>query len=1037
MSPFYLLTVYLLHVSVAHRDSKFALCMSNQNTSPVHPMMGTYICPCLSPCFDTLPTLHMCCDRKLLPLPRSHLHFSTALLLLLSGDVSVNPGPPRSLRVATINARSMRDKAPALSDLIISKSIDVLSVTETWLTRRETAASLADITPTGFSFHHSPRVGRSGGGVGLFVSSPFKFERIAIPAQSSFETICGRVSDGRICFNILNIYRPPGTSTLFFEQFQDVLSHMASLPHDLVVLGDFNLHVDTSSSQTSQFLDILASFDLQQNVDFPTHIHGHALDLIITSTALDLASVYSSDRISDHFTVIAEFNIPVQTQNERKNIRYRNIKAINIDALMRDLRESKLIVDPFDKASDLANQYDDTLSTILNKHAPLITKKVSPKPPNSWMTPEILAAKIRKRFLERVWRRNRTPLNRSRFTKQTHLCNRMMSKAKSASINEIIRNNSTDQRSMWSAFNQILHRRPLRSLPKCVSISQLASMFGSFFIDKVAAIRASFPAVQPSDDASAPRRPDMTVLNRFCPASEEEIRKIVIAAPDKSCELDPFPTHLVKTCLDLLLTPITSLVNKSLAEGIVPLSFKNAHVSPLLKKPSLSKDDMNNYRPVSNLSFISKVLEKVVAGRIQSHMVSTNTSNPFQSAYRKFHSTETALLRIQNDILVAMDKGKVTALTLLDLSAAFDTIDHSILLNRLEKWFGITGSALDWLSSYLADRSQQIKLDETLSARVGLHFGVPQGSVLGPILFTLYTTPLSTVIQGQSISHHLYADDSQLYISFSAEDSTRSLNSLKGCLDSVLEWMLSNKLKLNPDKTEFLLIGHEQQRKKYLSKFPVSLMGVDTHSSNSARNLGVIFDQGFNFRQHISQLCSSCRYHIKDLRRIRRHLSLDNAKTLACALVTSRMDHCNALYYGLAEKDITKLQRVQDTLARVVTKARPLAHGSTILRSLHWLPIQFRISFKVRLLTFKTLQLQKPSYLHDLLVRATPSRSLRSNKGPLLTVPRVKTVTGSRAFSYCAPTLWNSLPLSLRSLHTVASFRKHLKTYLFDLAFPP
>jgi len=157
----------------------------------------------------------------------------------------------------------------------------------------------------------------------------------------------------------------------------------------------------------------------------------------------------------------------------------------------------------------------------------------------------------------------------------------------------------------------------------------------------------------------------MTVLNQFCPASEEEIRKLIIAAPDKSCELDPFPTHLVKTCPDVLLTPITSLVNKSLAEGTVPLSFKNAHVSPLLKNPSLSKDDMTNYRPVSNLSFISKVLEKFVAGRIQSHIVSTDTSNPFQSAYRKFSSTETALLRIQNDILMAMDKGKVTALTLL------------------------------------------------------------------------------------------------------------------------------------------------------------------------------------------------------------------------------------------------------------------------------------------------------------------------------------------------------------------------------------
>ena len=200
---------------------------------------------------------------------------------------------------------------------------------------------IADLTPAGFSFHHSPRAG-GWGGVGLYVSSLFKFEPISIPAQSSFEALCGRVSNGKVCFNILNIYRPgtgPNKSVpLFFEELQDVLCHMASLPQDLIVLGDFNLWVDVPSNQTSQFSDILASFDLQQNVDFPTHIKGHSLDLIITSTSLDLASVFPSDRISDHWTVIAEFNISVRTQNERKSIKYRNIKAINIDASKRDLR---------------------------------------------------------------------------------------------------------------------------------------------------------------------------------------------------------------------------------------------------------------------------------------------------------------------------------------------------------------------------------------------------------------------------------------------------------------------------------------------------------------------------------------------------------------------------------------------------------------------------------------------------------------------------------------------------------------------------
>ena len=173
------------------------------------------------------------------------------------------------------------------------------------------------------------------------------------------------------------------------------------------------------------------------------------------------------------------------------------------------------------------------------------------------------------------------------------------------------------------------------------------------------------------------------------------LRRLVLSAPCKSSDLDPMPTSLVKDCIDILVTPIVSIVNLSLTEGCFPSHFKSALVSPLLKKPTLNKDEMKNYRPVSNLSFLSKILEKVVASRLNSHISGSHTSNHHQSAYKKFHSTETALLKIHNDILSSMDDGKVTALTLLDLSAAFDTIDHTILLSRLDNWFGVSGKALD------------------------------------------------------------------------------------------------------------------------------------------------------------------------------------------------------------------------------------------------------------------------------------------------------------------------------------------------------
>ena len=192
--------------------------------------------------------------------------------------------------------------------------------------------------------------------------------------------------------------------------------------------------------------------------------------------------------------------------------------------------------------------------------------------------------------------------------------------------------------------------------------------------------------------------------------------------------------------------------------------------------------------------------------------------------------------------------------------------------------------------------------------------------------------------------------------------------------------MSTNKLKLNPDKTEFRLIGDERQRSKYLSMFPIALLGVKTYPAKSARNLGVIFDKNFNFRSHVSAICSSCIYHIRDLRRLRGHLELDSAKLLANGLVSSCLDYCNSVLSEIVETDLTKLQRVLNCLARVVTKSPPFTRRVPLLRSLHWLPVKYRVHFKICLLTYRALHKEQPVYLRSLIATSLPSRSPRSEE---------------------------------------------------------
>ena len=807
MSPLFLLGVFCLSCSVAVRDIDFVLCKplrSNHfnvlfpNHTKIHHSISI---------LHSLPCLHVCYNRKLLPIPRSTPTLKLAIILLLAGDVSLNPGPSvrRNIRVATTNIRSVRDKTASLCDLLISKKINILAVTETWLRPHDTHACIADVSPSGYTFHHRPRLVGRGGGVGFFISQQFKVKLHSNPEYSSFESICAEISYSSFCAHFVCIYRPPGHPANFFEDFQDMLENLAVIHSEFYILGDFNLHLDIPSSITTTFDDILASFDLKQHVTFSTHIHGHWLDLLITrSTCNNIQAPTVSDGLSDHHTVIANINGSIAPLQSKHNVSYRAIHRIDITALMADILISDLITDKKKHLSDLYKQYCQVLNALLNKHAPIKSKWVSERPPAPWMTSEIILSKRRRRYLERVWRKSRLPLDRSRYSKQCHLCNRQMAKAKSDYFTDMVINKSDNPRQLWNCINNILHRRPTPSLPDHVSIKSLCDSFSSHFKNKISIIRSAFPRHNLSN-VSVDFPQVNSQLVSFEPATVDEVRKIIMSSPNKSCALDPFPTILLKACLDTLIGPITNIINASLCSGCFPDDFKYAHVTPLLKKSSLPKQDLNSYRPISNLSFISKILEKVVASHLRSHISTNILTNVSQSAYRQFHSTETALLKVHNDINLNINNGKVTALTLLDLSAAFDTIDHSILIERLLKWYGISGTALSWFSSYLTDRYQTIKIGNCFSAALPTLFGVPQGSVLGPLLFTLYTTPLSSVIQRHNLDHHLYADDTQIYISLATPDTNRSLNQLSDCLQDIFHWMTDSKLKLNANKTELII----------------------------------------------------------------------------------------------------------------------------------------------------------------------------------------------------------------------------------------
>ena len=293
----------------------------------------------------------------------------------------------------------------------------------------------------------------------------------------------------------------------------------------------------------------------------------------------------------------------------------------------------------------------------------------------------------------------------------------------------------------------------------------------------------------------------------FEPVTTADIRNLILSSSKSTCLSDPVPSKLLPYCIDVIVPVVSRIINLSLSTSVFSNDLKSAFVKPL-KKTTLDSNDIKNYRSISNLSFLSKLIERVIANQLQLHLSSNGLMSEYQSAYRKFHSSETVLLRVRNDILVSLDSGHSTALLLLDLSAAFDIVDQNILLHLLKHWFGIISFALSSLSSFLTNRFQTVVASNSKPQPVLLELGISQDSVLGPLLYSLYTTPLhSIILKYPGIRCHFYADDTQIYISFSFEHASYAVSIIESCIKDVFSWLVVNILSANPNKTEYLLFN--------------------------------------------------------------------------------------------------------------------------------------------------------------------------------------------------------------------------------------
>jgi len=528
-------------------------------------------------------------------------------------------------------------------------------------------------------------------------------------------------------------------------------------------------------------------------------------------------------------------------------------------------------------------------------------------------------------------------------------------------------------------------------------------------------------------------------MSSFCSVNVDDVITAISHLPDKSSAADPLPVSVMKMVAPELAPFLTELFNRSMSAGHFPATFKEAFITPAIKKPGLDAMDAQSYRPISNLTVVSKLLERIVARQLKSYLQSFDLLPSLQSGFRPGHSTETAVLRVMSDLLEAVDSGDVAVLVLLDLSAAFDTVDHSILGRRLQVTFGLDGPVLAWFHSYLHGRSQCVRRGMYKSLFVQLLCGVPQGSVLGPILFIMYTADLIALVEQHGFCPHLYADDTQIYGSTRPPAIHDFQQRLSACIDDVHSWMSSNRLQLNTNKTELLWCATARRQ----HQLPRSAFRIGPHDiipSKTVRDLGIFIDADLSMRSHVQRTVAGCFAVLRQLRSVRRSVPSSVFQTLIVSLVLTKLDFGNATLSGLPTNLLNRLQSVLNAAARSIAGLRRSDHVTDTLASFHWLRAPERINFKLAVLVYRALHGTAPRYLSDFLRRVAdlPSRCrLRSATSNQLDVRPSRLVTvGDRSFGSVGPKLWNSLPDDITSASSLPVFRKKLKTHLFQQSYP-
>lgn len=922
------------------------------------------------------------------------------------------------MKIAHINLRSIFTGFNEFSTLILEKDLDVVMVTETWLSGD---ISSDIVTIPGYRFFRKDRATR-GGGVGAYVKLCFNCQLLLIDfvVRDDFEYIVIKINLPSTTLAICAVYRPPNTNfNNLLNNFDEILSTICPSFDTIICLGDFNVNFFNINNSID---DCFQSYNFIQLINEPTRVTDVSSTLIdpifINNAELVISSgTILADGISDHRMVFCDIKT-LKCKMKPKFVSFRCFKDFVLNDFLNDLYNLPwfdiIYENNIDNKIALFNEF---IITMFNIHAPIKNVRVT-KPRAPWLTSNLkLILKERDRALQK-YKHTKTDIDKTRYKNLRNYSVSMVRAEKRGYLNSVFHQNNT--RNTWSALKSL----NLRSNNDTVLPEELAdpndinNYFASFFQnvsnncdEQIEYYNNNFK--------------DPNVSFQFKHTTVDEVNKCLHNIKTEAYGVDGISSVMLKYCSPFIDQFITHIINCCIEQNYFPHLWKVAIGKPLakIKDPTTFSD----LRIISILPAISKIFERILHNQIYEFTVLYKILSDSQCGFRKGFSTASALAVVTDEILSALDKGLVSVLVLLDFSKAFDTINHKLICAKL-KFYGFLPSAVSLITSYLSDRSQKIVVNNISSTNLNIMSGVPQGSILGPLLFIIYTTELINSISDCKVQ--AYADDTVLYKHFPVENSDQSVLDVNSELTWIRSLSIEHDLKLNSSKSKIMLFGSKNKVNYIMDNFHFDIDGIILPIVKEANCLGVNLDTNFRFKTHIKKLMQRSFSSLK-LIYSNRHLLNYKLRIMLCdSLVLSHFNYCDFIYgFCIDQFDKNRLQKVQNSCCRMIFGLRKFDHISHKIKDVNWLNMNSRREHHLCNFVHKILNTNSSSTLKNKFTVHAGIHNRNTRFKNKFVIPQHHTSMFKRSFIFNAICSYNSLPEQFK-VFNINKFKYKHKEFL-------